>query len=94
MLMDLVVNHCSDEHAWFAEGAASDPEGPYGNFFYTTDQVKDGEKLPCNWRSLILAGLYGNVSGETDWYYLHVFHKKQPDLNWENPELQPGDLPE
>ncbi len=84
VLMDLVVNHCSDEHPWFVE-ACRDPEGPYGKYFYLR-QVKDG-KLPCNWRSYFGGPVWERI-GETDWYYLHVFHKKQPDLNWENPELR------
>ena len=84
VIMDLVVNHCSDEHPWFAE-ACRDPEGPYGKYFYLR-QVKDG-KLPCNWRSYFGGPVWERI-GETDWYYLHLFHKKQPDLNWENPELR------
>ena len=84
VLMDLVVNHCSDEHEWFQK-ALKDPEGEYGQYFYFAKK-KDG-KLPCNWRSYFGGSVWENVEG-TDWYYLHMFHKKQPDLNWENPKLR------
>ena len=84
ILMDLVVNHCSDEHEWFRK-ACADPEGEYGKYFYF--DKKENGKLPCNWRSYFGGSVWEPVSG-TDWYYLHVFHKKQPDLNWENPKLR------
>ena len=86
ILMDLVVNHCSDEHEWFQK-AIQDPDGKYGNFFYITDR-KEGEKLPCNWRSYFGGPVWEPVPGHPDKQYLHVFHKKQPDLNWENPEVR------
>ena len=85
IVMDLVVNHCSDEHFWFRE-ACRDPEGKYGRFFYI-ETVKDG-KLPCNWRSYFGGPVWEKLPGHEDKYYLHVFHKKQPDLNWENPDLR------
>ncbi|MDE7133164.1 MAG: alpha-glucosidase [Lachnospiraceae bacterium] len=84
ILMDLVVNHCSDEHEWFRK-ACENPDGKYGNFFYLRDK-KDGE-LPTNWRSYFGGPVWEDLPG-TDKQYLHVFHKKQPDLNWENPELR------
>lgn len=84
ILMDLVVNHCSDEHEWFRK-ACKDPDGKYGNYFYLRDK-KDGE-LPTNWRSYFGGPVWEDLPG-TDKQYLHVFHKKQPDLNWENPELR------
>lgn len=84
ILMDLVVNHCSDEHQWFKK-ACEDPEGEYGKFFYM-EKAEDG-KMPCNWRSYFGGPVWEPVPG-TDYYYLHVFHKKQPDLNWENPKLR------
>lgn len=84
ILMDLVVNHCSDEHEWFRR-ACEDPDGKYGNFFYLRDK-KDGE-LPTNWRSYFGGPVLEDLPG-TNKQYLHVFHKKQPDLNWENPELR------
>ena len=85
VLMDLVVNHCSDEHPWFRK-ACEDPDGEYGKFFYI-ETVKDG-KLPCNWRSYFGGPVWEKLPGHEDRYYLHVFHKKQPDLNWENPKLR------
>ena len=84
ILMDLVVNHCSDEHEWFKK-ACQDPDGKYGNFFYLRDK-KEGE-LPTNWRSYFGGSVWEDLPG-TNKQYLHVFHKKQPDLNWENPEVR------
>ncbi|MCI7814178.1 MAG: alpha-glucosidase [Lachnospiraceae bacterium] len=84
ILMDLVVNHCSDEHEWFQK-AMEDPDGKYGKYFYI-EESKDG-KLPTNWRSYFGGPVWEKIPG-TDKYYLHLFHKKQPDLNWENPELR------
>ncbi|HIX28180.1 MAG TPA: alpha-glucosidase [Candidatus Blautia stercoravium] len=85
ILMDLVVNHCSDEHEWF-EKACEDPQGRYGNFFYIEDR-KEGER-PCNWRSYFGGSVWEPLPGHEDKQYMHVFHKKQPDLNWENPEVR------
>lgn len=85
IILDLVVNHCSDEHEWFQK-ACEDPEGKYGNFFYIEDR-KEG-KLPCNWRSYFGGPVWEPLPGHPDKQYLHVFHKKQPDLNWENPEVR------
>ncbi len=84
ILMDLVVNHCSDEHEWFQK-ACEDPDGKYGNFFYL--RRKEEGKLPTNWRSYFGGSVWEDLPG-TDRQDLHVFHKKQPDLNWENPELR------
>lgn len=84
ILMDLVVNHCSDEHEWFRK-ACEDPDGTYGNYFYLRDK-KEGE-LPTNWRSYFGGPVWEDLPG-TNKQYLHVFHKKQPDLNWENPEVR------
>ena len=85
IILDLVVNHCSDEHEWFQK-ACQDPDGKYGNFFYIEDR-KEGE-LPCNWRSYFGGSVWESLPGHPDKQYLHVFHKKQPDLNWENPEVR------
>lgn len=84
VLMDLVVNHCSDEHIWFKK-ALADPDGEYGKYFYI-EEIKDG-KLPCNWRSYFGGSVWEPIPG-TNKAYLHLFHKKQPDLNWENPKLR------
>ncbi len=85
ILMDLVVNHCSDEHEWFKK-ACEDPNGKYGKYFYIED-IKDG-KVPTNWRSYFGGSVWDKLPGHEDKYYMHVFHKKQPDLNWENKEVR------
>lgn len=84
IVMDLVINHCSDEHEWFKK-ACADPDGEYGKYFYIAEK-KDG-KLPCNWRSYFGGSVWEPIPG-TDKYYFHAFHKKQPDLNWENPKVR------
>ena len=86
IVMDLVVNHCSDEHAWFRK-ACEDPDGPYGQFFYIRNRPEDGT-LPCNWRSHFGGPCWEPLPGHPDKLYFHAFHKKQPDLNWENPALR------
>ena len=86
IVMDLVVNHCSDEHEWFKK-ACADPDGEYGKYFYIENH-KEGEPLPCNWRSYFGGSVWDKLPGHDDKIYLHVFHKKQPDLNWENPKLR------
>ena len=85
VLMDLVVNHCSDEHEWFKK-ACEDPEGRYGKYFYLRDKDPEGS-LPTNWRSYFGGPCWNELPG-TDKLYMHVFHRKQPDLNWENPQLR------
>lgn len=84
ILMDLVVNHCSDEHEWFQK-ALKDPDGEYGNYFYIREG-KDGRE-PNNMRSYFGGSAWERI-GDTNRYYLHLFHKKQPDLNWENPVVR------
>lgn len=88
ILMDLVVNHCSDEHEWFVK-ACEDPHGEYGKFFYIENGREDGS-VPNNWRSYFGGSVWDKIPGHEDenLYYLHMFHKKQPDLNWENPKLR------
>ena len=85
ILMDLVVNHCSDENEWFKK-ACEDPEGTYGKYFYL-EHTKDKKSL-SNMRSYFGGSVWEELPGQKDWYYLHLFHKKQPDLNWENPVLR------
>jgi oligo-1,6-glucosidase len=84
LVMDLVVNHTSDEHPWFQESRKS-KENPYRDF-YIWRPGKDGHE-PNNWRSFFRgsAWQYDEQTGE---YYLHLFTKKQPDLNWENPQVR------
>lgn len=85
IVMDLVVNHCSDRHAWFQE-ALKDPFGPYGDYFYIREG-KDGAP-PCNWRSYFGGSVWEKLPGYDNLFYLHMFAKEQPDLNWENPALR------
>jgi oligo-1,6-glucosidase len=84
LIMDLVVNHSSDEHPWFIESRKS-KDNPYRDY-YIWRPGKDG-KEPNNWESVFggSAWEYDEATGE---YYLHLFSKKQPDLNWENPKLR------
>ena len=86
VLMDLVVNHCSSEHEWFKK-AIEDPDGPYGDFFYIREGKPDGEP-PCNWRSYFGGSVWEKMPGTENKYYLHMFAKEQPDLNWENPAVR------
>lgn len=84
IIMDLVINHCSDKHEWFQK-ALADPDGEYADFFYFR-KGKDGNP-PSNYRSYFGGSCWEPVPG-TDQYYLHMFAKEQPDLNWENPKLR------
>lgn len=84
VVMDLVVNHCSDKHEWFQK-ALEDPTGEYADYFYFR-KGKDG-KEPSNYRSYFGGQAWEPVPG-TDMYYLHMFAKEQPDLNWENPVVR------
>ena len=83
IVMDLVINHCSDQHEWFQK-ALQDPEGEYGDYFYFR-KGKDGQP-PSNYRSYFGGSAWEKVEG-TEYYYLHMFAKEQPDLNWENPRV-------
>ena len=82
IIMDLVVNHCSSHHEWFQK-ALADPEGPYADYFYFIESDKE----PNNWESYFGGSVWEPVPG-TNKYYLHSFHKDQPDLNWQNPVLR------
>ncbi|WP_054948581.1 glycoside hydrolase family 13 protein [Numidum massiliense] len=84
VIMDLVVNHTSDEHAWFVEARQS-RESPYRDY-YIWKPGKDGQ-APNNWESNF-GGSAWEYDEATDEYYLHLFSKKQPDLNWENPRMR------
>ena len=82
IVMDLVVNHCSSHHEWFQK-ALADPDGPYADYFYFIESDKE----PNNWESYFGGSVWEPVPG-TNKYYLHSFHKDQPDLNWQNPVLR------
>ena len=82
IIMDLVVNHCSSHHEWFQK-ALADPDGPYADYFYFIESDKE----PNNWESYFGGSIWEPVPG-TNKYYLHSFHKDQPDLNWQNPVLR------
>jgi oligo-1,6-glucosidase len=84
LIMDLVVNHCSDKHEWFQK-ALADPDGPYADYFYFR-KGKNGNP-PSNYRSYFGGNCWESVPG-SDKYYFHMFAKEQPDLNWENPKLR------
>lgn len=84
LIMDLVVNHSSDEHQWFVESRKS-KDNPYRDY-YIWRPDKDG-KEPNNWQSTF-SGSAWQFDENTGEYYLHIFSKKQPDLNWENPKLR------
>lgn len=82
ILMDLVLNHCSDEHPWFKK-ALADPDSEEAGYFWFRESHG---APPNNWRSMFGGSAWENVGG--DRWYMHLFSKKQPDLNWENPVLR------
>ncbi|WP_067621733.1 glycoside hydrolase family 13 protein [Alicyclobacillus acidiphilus] len=79
LVMDLVVNHTSDEHEWFVQSRAS-RDNPYRDYYIWRDR-------PNNWASFF-GGSAWELDGRTGQYYLHLFSRKQPDLNWENPKVR------
>ena len=87
VIMDLVVNHTSSEHAWFKSVLADPINSPYKDYYIIKKGKKNGKKPPNNW-----SGFFGEPAwerlGNTDEYYLRLFAKGQPDLNWENPKLR------
>lgn len=84
LVMDLVVNHTSDEHPWFVESRKS-LDNPYRDY-YIWRPAKDG-KEPNNWGSCF-SGSAWKYDPQTDMYFLHLFSQKQPDLNWDNPKVR------
>ncbi|MFT6204764.1 MAG: oligo-1,6-glucosidase [Spirosomataceae bacterium] len=84
LIIDLVVNHSSDEHEWFQEAKKS-KENPYRDYYIW--QPNNNNKPPNDWIGFF-SGSAWELDPVTDEYYLHYFLKKQPDLNWENPELR------
>ena len=84
LIMDLVINHTSDEHPWFIESRSS-KDNPYRDY-YIWHPGKNGQE-PNNWES-IFNGSAWEYDPQTEEYYMHVFSRKQPDLNWENPDVR------
>ena len=85
IMMDLVVNHTSDEHKWFIESRKS-TDNPYRDYYIWRPAKEDGS-LPNNWGSCF-SGPAWEYDETTDMYFLHLFSKKQPDLNWDNPAVR------
>lgn len=83
IVMDLVINHTSDEHEWFQRALAG--EEKYRNY-YIIEKGKNG-KLPNNWGNFFAECPWAKFGDSEDEYYLHLFSKKQPDLNWHNPDV-------
>lgn len=86
LIMDLVVNHTSDQYVWF-EKAIKDKNSPYRDYYIIRKGKKNGKKPPNNWQGFFGEGAWSRI-GETDEWYLHLFTKEQPDLNWENPKVR------
>lgn len=84
LIMDLVVNHTSSEHAWFRQSRSS-KDNPYRDYYIWRDG-KDG-KEPSNWASYFTPSAW-ELDPQTNQYYLHLFAKEQPDLNWSNPKVK------
>lgn len=84
IIMDLVVNHTSDEHEWFKQGAQS-KDSPYHDYYFW--RKGKGKKPPNNWLSVFEGGAW-EYNEKLDEYYLHIFAKKQPDLNMDNPKVR------
>jgi len=82
IIMDLVINHSSDEHEWFRK-ALEDPDSRYHDYYI----FKESVERPNNWRSIFGGSVWEKVPGREEYYY-HTFGRKQPDLNWENEELR------
>ncbi|EWS45184.1 glycoside hydrolase family 13 protein [Staphylococcus aureus] len=85
LILDLVVNHTSDEHPWFIESKSS-KDNPKRDWYIWQDPKPDGSE-PNNWES-IFNGSTWEYDANTEQYYFHLFSKKQPDLNWGNPEVR------
>lgn len=85
VMMDLVVNHSSFEHEWFKKSLVKGKSNPYRDYYIWRDPVDDHE--PNNWGSFF-SGPAWTYDKESNQYYLHLFAKEQPDLNWDNPDLR------
>ena len=85
LIMDLVVNHTSSEHPWF-KSAIKDKNSPYRDYYIIKKGKKSGKKPPNNWSGFFAEKAWEKIDDEN--YYLHLFAKGQPDLNWENPKVR------
>ena len=89
VIMDLVINHTSDKHEWF-QSALKDKDSPYRDYYCFRQGKKDRKgnwTYPNNWTSNFTGSAWEKVEGEEGMYYLHIFTKQQPDLNWHNPQV-------
>ena len=89
ILLDFVLNHTSDEHPWFQK-ALSDPSSKERDYYFFRKGRREGDKLlpPNNWKGFFSTSVWEKVPGDNDDYYFHIFSKKMPDVNWENPALR------
>lgn len=85
LIIDLVVNHTSDEHQWFVESRKGD--GPYRDYYIWHRGVSGGDTPPNDWTSIFTGSAWTKDAQTGDWY-LHLFAQKQPDLNWDNPTVR------
>ena len=88
VIMDMVLNHTSDQHPWF-KAALADKNSPYRDYYIFREGRRKGKKLlpPTNWTSSFTGSAWQRI-GDTDEFYLHLFAPEQPDLNWENPAVR------
>ncbi|MBQ4251554.1 MAG: alpha-glucosidase [Erysipelotrichaceae bacterium] len=88
VIMDMVINHTSIEHPWFKQ-ALSSPDSPYRDYYIIRKGKREGEKLlpPTNWESSFTGSAWERIP-DSDEFFLHLFCREQPDLNWENPEVR------
>ena len=87
IIMDFVGNHTSDKHMWF-QSIIKDNNSPYKNYYIIKKGKKNGKKPPNNWTGFFGEKAWEKLPGSEDEYYLHLFAKGQPDLNWDNPKLR------
>ena len=88
LIMDLVPNHTSDQHAWFKEALAAEPNSPQWARYHIIKGKDDGKNPPNDWRSVFGGAAWSPFPNHPGYWYLHIFDSSQPDLNWENPEVR------
>lgn len=91
IIIDIVPNHTSDQHAWFQSALAAEPGSPERDYYYFRDgKGKHGELPPNNWQSIFGGSAWSRITnpdGSLGQWYLHLFDSSQPDLNWSNPQV-------